>query len=58
MNKMADSYKDSDYLPEGSATFGACDRGCKNFGVFLALTIPVLFIAFLAATPHKILVLR
>ena len=58
MNEIPNNYKTSYHLTEGSATFGACDRGCKNFGVFIALIIPMLFIAFLAATPHKILVLR
>ena len=40
------------------ATFGPCDRGCKNiyyFAVFLSVTI---LISYFGGIPHKIIIMR
>lgn len=40
------------------ATFGKCDRGCKNFFLFVVIICVAIIISFLSGTPHKIMVLR
>jgi len=47
--------KDSLY---NTATFGKCDRDCKNLGTFIGCFIVLIFFAFIPGTPHKMLVLR
>ena len=40
------------------ATFGPCDRGCKNihfFAMFVSITI---LLSFIGGVPHKIMILR
>lgn len=40
------------------ATIGKCDRNCKNFFLFIGITICFVLISFISSTPHKIMLLR
>ena len=40
------------------ATFGPCDRGCKNIYYFAIIGSITILLTFISATPHKIMILR
>lgn len=40
------------------AVMDECDRGCKNFIVFILACLGFVLFTFIGSTPHKIMVLR
>ena len=56
MNNTEAELKRKSFFNE--ATIGKCDRKCKNFIVFIGLTIVSVLLGFVGSTPHKIMVLR